>query len=136
LPQQLCKLYFSTNSINDAVAQLERHIKTFRRVLGMAEKEFEHWAWLSRQCVPSLPCCCYASRNRQADTPFVCTRYEVFAQLLEQHPQTIDVENKKCFPGYYYHVCAIRLVLSTSNELILAPVVCSLLFQGGRHLRQ
>ncbi|ELR24645.1 uncharacterized protein ACA1_172710, partial [Acanthamoeba castellanii str. Neff] len=79
---KLCKLYFSTNSINDAVAQLERHIKTFRRVLGMAEKEFEHWAWLSRQ-------------------------YEVFAQLLEQHPQTIDAENKKCFPGYYYHVAAI-----------------------------
>lgn len=57
------------------------------------------------------------------------TRYEVFAQLLEQHPQTIDVENKKCYPGYYYHVSAIRLVLSTRNELILAPVVCSCAFK-------
>lgn len=96
---KLCKLHFSNNNIIDAVSQFDNHVKTFRRAVGMAEKVFEHWAWLSRQYVYSF--------TRLMPMFKTVDRYEVFAQLLEQHAQLIDAENKKYFPGYYYHVLSI-----------------------------
>jgi tetratricopeptide (TPR) repeat protein len=78
---KICKIHFGLTNIADAISHFERHIKIFRPHVGIAEKAFEHWEWVSRQ-------------------------YQVIGELLELFPSLQETENKKYFPGFYYQAAA------------------------------
>ncbi|KAL6050118.1 Trafficking protein particle complex subunit 11, variant 2 [Balamuthia mandrillaris] len=86
---KLCKLQFQAKNAYNAVNQFEKHIHAFRPSIGAAEKEYEHWAWVSRQ-------------------------YQVFGELLEKNPSLASVEDRKFFPGFYYQASA-RYAIDRKN---------------------
>uniref|UniRef100_M4BD49 Trafficking protein particle complex subunit 11 domain-containing protein n=1 Tax=Hyaloperonospora arabidopsidis (strain Emoy2) TaxID=559515 RepID=M4BD49_HYAAE len=47
---KLCyHLIFSSNNVKDAVDQLRRHVGVYARAIAVADRAYEHWAWVSRQ---------------------------------------------------------------------------------------
>ena len=73
---------------NDAITQFGRHIRNYRSSVGVAEREFEHWAWMCRQ-------------------------YQVFGELLEKTYATSTNSGPLAFvpslqsPAYYFEHAAI-----------------------------
>ncbi len=38
---------------NDAIQQFQRHVKNYRGMVGVPEREYEHWAWMAAQYASS-----------------------------------------------------------------------------------
>jgi len=46
---QICRLLFQLNTPLDAIAQFRRQVDVFKAKIGVAELDFEHFAWIAKQ---------------------------------------------------------------------------------------
>jgi hypothetical protein len=53
---KLCQNYLSPgtpDAFADSLNQFRYHIRKYRILIGRDALAYDHWAWMSRQCVPS-----------------------------------------------------------------------------------
>eukprot|EP01133_Synstelium_polycarpum_P008031 gene8031-9435_t len=81
---KICKLYLWSSNLNEAVQQFEKHIRLFKIFFGPDDKEFGHFAWISKE-------------------------YQIFAELLELAPNT-NKSQYSANPGFYYQTAAKNMV--------------------------
>ncbi|CAG8550412.1 7506_t:CDS:10 [Funneliformis caledonium] len=113
---KICKLNLYIDSPSGALAQLNKHVSTFRNIsdtLGIGEDTFEYWAWLSKQYRIFGDVLEIATRSGFViPDPATISHNTVssdFRFSISHNPNTGSGINPTMIlqhPGFYYHMAA------------------------------